>query len=138
MAFVKTGDKVGIIDKDGKYVANPQFDELPRLYMLNMAYGIPATSVNYDVTTRYFNVEKAVDMVMDNVTKEGIKGITLKPRFQKLSRILIFTNVISTEATERQISHLPNLAKISSRHSVLKATFSKTYLTDGGARQAYL
>lgn len=84
VAFVKTGDKVGIIDKDGKYVANPQFDELPRLYMLNMAYGIPATSVNYDVTTRYFNVEKAVDMVMDNVTKEGIKGITLKTPISKI------------------------------------------------------
>ena len=83
-AFVRTGDKVGIIDREGKYVANPQFDGLPRMYILNMMYGLPRTGINYYVDTRYFNIDKAVGMVMDKVTKGGIKGITLNTPISKI------------------------------------------------------
>ena len=54
-APVLIGDKWGVIDKNGKYLTNPQFDE--------MCYGVANQSTDY-VESEYYDASKTISLFL--------------------------------------------------------------------------
>ncbi len=86
VAIVKTGGKFGFIDKEGKYTVNPQFDDISDAYLVVSMTASPQCiiAMNHSVTSDYFNLEGAIDLVMKDISDKGIDGITFRTPLSKI------------------------------------------------------